>query len=115
MLAFFSPPEKISTNTYKFLMTFLSHLPKQIKILRLPKNSRQLFRPFLSCAAPFFSSFVRIYQKCHLLNVNLTIFDANFNIFSEVPPLWKCHLGRLTPSAPLGTPLGRGQNWSKIA
>ena len=51
-------------------------------------NCRHLCAPFWPVPPLIFSYFVRIYQKCHLFNLNLTIFDVgvNFNIFSKVRP-----------------------------
>jgi len=92
-----SPPEMTCQPTRKI---FFSHLPQNWKF--------DVYLIFAPSAAPhwpvppqIFSSFIHIYQKFHLFNVNLTIFDVNANIFYEVPPrrpLRKCRPRRLAPS-----------------
>ena len=83
-----SPPENMPTicRTQKCL----------VKMLRLP-NCRPSAASFWPVPRLIFSSFLRVYQKCHLFNVNLTILHVNFNIFLEVPPLRKCRLGATRP------------------
>src|SRR6218665_3943401 len=66
---FYLSRKKMSTNTPKFLTTFF----------RLPNCAAPSAAP-LTCAAPNFQLVFRIYQKCHLFDVNLNIFYVNLNI-----------------------------------
>src|SRR6218665_1439086 len=80
----FSTPKNVNQHRKTSDDLFQSFTPK-MKILRL-LNYAPSAAPFRPVPPLPFSFFVRIYQKCHLFNVNLTIFDVNFNIFAKSPP-----------------------------
>src|SRR6218665_2912669 len=92
----FSTPKNVNQHRKTSDDLFQSFTPK-MKILRL-LNYAPSAAPFRPVPTLTFSFFVRIYQNCHLFNVNLTIFDVNFNIFPKFRPFGSV-ARRLAPSA----------------
>ena len=97
---FLCPPrKKCQPDTKNYDEHFLVTYPKNgnFTFTELPPPLPPSFWPVprlnLALLSPFFS--------------NLTVFDVHLNFFPEMPSLRKCRPGRLAPSAPLGTPLGK--------